>query len=162
MLTPSIDAMGYEIVQIKMIENFGRQTLQVMAERHDQTDMTVEDCTQISRAISALLDVEDPIRDAYDLEVSSPGIDRPLTKFEDFERFAGHDAKVEMKRLTAGQRRFRGRVLGTRGARILLAVATPQGGEQSVELPFDEIERAKLMMSDDLLAATMKKRKMES
>jgi ribosome maturation factor RimP len=162
MLQPSIEAMGYDIVQVRLIDNYGRQTLQVMAERFDHEEMTVDDCAQISRAASALLDVEDPIRDAYDLEISSPGVDRPLTRFEDFERFSGFDAKVEMKRLIAGQRRFRGRLLGTRGPRILIAAATPQGGEQSVELPFDEIDRAKLVMSDDLLAATMKKRKMGS
>ncbi len=141
------------------MDNQGRRTLQVLADHVDGGEMTVDDCTRISRAVSALLDVEDPIREAYDLEVSSPGIDRPLVRLKDFERFAGFDAKLQMKRLIAGQRRFRGRLLGSRGERILLAVATPQGGEQTVELPFVDLERAKLVMSDALLAAALKKRK---
>ncbi len=161
-LQPSVAAMGYDIVQLRMLEVHGRRTLQVMAERLDGEEISVDDCAEISRAVSALLDVEDPISDAYDLEVSSPGIDRPLVKFADFERFAGHEAKLQMKRLIAGQRRFRGRVLGTKGERILLAVKTAQGGEQTVELPFAELDRAKLVLSDALLAETMKRRKMKS
>ena len=159
LLEPPIEAMGYELVQVRLMGNQGRQTLQVLADRGDGGEMTVDDCTRISRAVSALLDVEDPIRDSYDLEVSSPGIDRPLVRLNDFERFAGLEAKLQMKRLIAGQRRFRGRLLGTRGERILMAVATRQGGEQTVELPFEDLERAKLVMSDALLAATLRKRK---
>src|SRR5437762_1305523 len=93
-IEPSLEAMGYALVQVRLNDG-GRKTLSVMAERTDAQPMGVEDCTQISRQVSALLDVEDPISGAYDLEVCSPGIDRPLTKLKDFERFVGQEAKVE-------------------------------------------------------------------
>src|SRR3546814_4087032 len=93
-IAPSLEAMGYELVRVHL-SGAGRLTLQIMAERTDRATMTVEDCAEISRAVSALLDVEDPIAGPYTLEVSSPGIDRPLTPLADFDRFAGFDARVE-------------------------------------------------------------------
>jgi ribosome maturation factor RimP len=119
-----------------------------MAERRDRQPMTVEDCETISRAISAKLDVEDPLPDAYTLEVSSPGIDRPLVRPADYARFAGHVAKVESREPVAGQRRFTGRILAADATALRIATET---GE--VELPIAGILRAKLVLTDELLRA---------
>ena len=102
--------MGYELVRVHYGSGSGRPTLQIMAERLDRQPMTVDDCAEISRNISALLDVEDPLEDAYLLEVSSPGIDRPLIRPADYERFAGFEARLELTRPIEGRRRFRGRI----------------------------------------------------
>lgn len=107
LIAPSLDALGYELVRVQ-INGQTNRTLQIMAERKDRRDMTVDDCAEISRNISAILDVEDPVPGAYDLEVSSPGIDRPLVRRDDFERFAGQVARVETGRPIDGRRRFRG------------------------------------------------------
>ena len=104
LVEPTLDGMGYELVRVR--ESGGDQpTLQVMAERKDRQDMTVDDCAKISRTLSAVLDVEDPISEAYSLEVSSPGIDRPLMRLEDYERFAGFEVKIETKRPLDGHRK---------------------------------------------------------
>lgn len=148
---PTLDGMGYELVRVQMLGT-QRRTLQVMAERRDRRPMTVEDCADISRAVSAVLDVADPIRGAYTLEVSSPGIDRPLVRPEDFERFAGFEAKVETSRIVGGRRRFRGRLVGlspTGDVRM-----TTDDGED-LDLPFAEIDKAKLVLTDDLIAAAL-------
>ena len=146
-IEPSLEAMGYRVVRIAFIGARGA-TLQIMAERTDAAAMTVEDCAEISRAASALLDLADPIASAYTLEVSSPGIDRPLVRPEDYERFAGFEARIELARPLDGRKRFRGRLLGRSdaGARILA-----ETGE--VTLPFDAIARAKLVLTDELVAA---------
>jgi len=141
---PSVEAMGYDLVRVQMVS----ATLQVMAERRDGAAMTVDDCAEISRTVSALLDVADPIPTAYQLEVSSPGIDRPLTRLADFDRFAGFDAKLETKAPVEGRRRFTGVVLGTEGE--MVRVDTETG---PVALPFGSIHRAKLVLNDRLLAA---------
>jgi len=124
------------------------KTMQVMAERLDEAGMTVDDCSAISREISALLDVDDPIQDAYDLEVSSPGIDRPLVKLRDFERFAGFDARVEMFDAVDGRKKFKGKLIGLSGENVEIKM-----GEQRVALPFDGIRRAKLLLTDELIEA---------
>jgi ribosome maturation factor RimP len=149
-IEPSLEAMGYRVVRIAFIGARGA-TLQIMAERTDAAAMTVEDCAEISRAASALLDVADPIASAYTLEVSSPGIDRPLVRPEDYERFAGFEARIELARPLDGRKRFRGRLLGRSdaGARILA-----ETGE--VTLPFDAIARAKLVLTDELVAAAQR------
>ena len=146
-IEPSLEAMGYRLVRIAFI-GARAATLQVMAERVDAAAMTVEDCAEISRSVSALLDVADPIAGAYTLEVSSPGIDRPLVRPEDYERFAGFDARIELAHPFEGRKRFRGRLLGRTayGARLLA-----ETGE--VVLPFDAIHRAKLVLTDELVAA---------
>ena len=146
-IEPSLEAMGYRLVRISFIGARGA-TLQIMAERADEAAMTVEDCAEISRSVSALLDVADPIAGAYTLEISSPGIDRPLVRPEDYERFAGFEAKLELSQPIEGRKRFRGRILGRTplGARLLA-----ETGE--VVLPFEAILRAKLVLSDELLAA---------
>src|SRR5262249_54226098 len=113
-IAPSIEAMGYEIVRVQ-VGSGQRATLQVMVERVDGANMTVEDCAGISRAVSALLDVEDPIPGSYTLEVSSPGIDQPLTRRKDFERFTGFEARLESRTLVDGRRRFRGLLRGLVG-----------------------------------------------
>jgi ribosome maturation factor RimP len=147
MVTPSLEAMGYRLVRVS-VTGGRRTTLQVMAERLDDAAMTVEDCADISRSISALLDVADPIAGAYTLEVSSPGIDRPLVRREDFQRFAGLEAKIELSEPVEGRRRFRGRVLGIEGESVRLLV-----GAATLDLPFAAITRAKLVLTDELIRA---------
>ena len=131
-----------------MINRLGRAPL-LFAERIDGGEMTVEDCASISRALSAIFDVEDPIRGAYTLEVSSPGIDRPLTRAKDFDRFAGHLAKVEMQSVVKGRKRYNGTILGVIDDNVRLAT---ENGD--VELPVDEIVTAKLVITDELIAAS--------
>lgn len=151
LVAPSLDAMGYELVRV-LLQGRQNQTLQVMAERRDRQQMTVDDCAEISRTISALLDVEDPIAEAYTLEVSSPGIDRPLTRPQDFERFAGFEAKVETVQPVEGRKRFRGQVMGLdEESQVRLVVET---GE--IAIPLASIKSAKLVLTDALIAAATK------
>jgi ribosome maturation factor RimP len=177
---PSIEDMGYEIVRLQL-SGGQRPTLQIMADRADGGAMTVDDCADISNAVSALLDVEDPISSAYNLEVSSPGIDRPLTRLKDFERFKGFEARIETEIPLDGRKRFRGVLYGVEGEAVLIALdaktaqapARKPGAKVSAkakaeaeaaaaaaagmivvaEVPFDQIARAKLEMTDELLAA---------
>lgn len=151
LIAPTLDGMGYDLVRVALIGGVGRQTLQIMAERRDRVGMTVEDCADISRAVSAVLDVEDPISSSYTLEVSSPGIDRPLTRLDDFTRFAGFEAKVELSAPVEGRKRFRGRIKGVAGERVLIET---EDGEADV--PFGRIQKAKLVLTDELLAAAAK------
>jgi ribosome maturation factor RimP len=148
LIAPSLEAMGYRVVRVAFTGG-RRATLQVMVERSDEAAMTVEDCATVSHSVSALLDVADPIAGAYTLEVSSPGIDRPLVKREDYERFAGFEAKLELAELRDGRRRFRGRIHGLEGDEVRLDV----DGE-SVLLPLAAITRARLVLTDELIAAT--------
>ena len=138
--------MGYRLVRV-VITSGRRATLQVMAERLDDQPMTVDDCAQISHSVSALLDVADPIPGAYMLEISSPGIDRPLVRTEDYDRFTGFEAKIELARPIDGRKRFRGRLLGTSRGNVRLATETGEA-----ELPLDAVGRAKLVLTDDLIA----------
>lgn len=159
LIEPSIEAMGFKLVQVRIMGGSNRPTLQIMAEPADGSDMDVDDCAEISRTVSALLDVEDPIAGAYLLEVSSPGIDRPLVTPEDFARFSGFEAKLESRRMLAGQRRFNGQLLGERNGKVHIAV-TGLGGEiKEVAIPFADIANAKLVLTDELIQATLKKRK---
>jgi ribosome maturation factor RimP len=146
-IEPSLVAMGYRLVRVAFL-GARRATLQIMAERLDDAPMTVEDCTAISRSVSALLDVADPIADAYMLEVSSPGIDRPLTRPEDYDRFAGFEAKIELGQPLDGRKRFRGRLLGRADDHVRL-----RGESGEVLLPLASIAKAKLVITNDLLAA---------
>ncbi|MBV9521861.1 MAG: ribosome maturation factor RimP [Alphaproteobacteria bacterium] len=147
LIAPSLEAMGYRLVRVAFTGG-RRATLQIMAERRDDAAMTVEDCAEISRNVSALLDVADPIATRYTLEVSSPGIDRPLVSREDFARFAGYEAKVELNTPVAGQKRFRGRLLGLAADAVRIALE-----DREVALPFADIARAKLMLTDALIEA---------
>ena len=150
MIEPSLEGMGYELVRVLMQ---GRQkpVLQIMAERKDGAAMTVEDCADISRQISALLDVEDPIEGEYSLEVSSPGIDRPLTRPKDYETYAGFEAKLETSEPLEGRKRFRGKLLGLDEHGCVKLVA--DGVEWAV--PLTIVKGAKLVLTDELIAAAM-------
>ncbi|HAD85903.1 MAG TPA: ribosome maturation factor RimP [Rhodospirillaceae bacterium] len=147
---PAIEDLGFELVRV-LLSGQRRKKLQIMAEPLDGSAMNVDHCADISRAVSALLDVEDPIDDAYVLEVSSPGIDRPLVKLVDFDRFKGFDARVEMHTGIDGRRRFSGRLLGIADDHVLMDVE-----EGEVRLPYADIQKSKLLMTDELIQAHMK------
>ncbi len=147
MIAPTLEEQGYDVVRVQLTGTKHR-TLQLMAERRDGRAMGVEDCAAISRQVSLLLDVEDPIDGTYDLEVSSPGIDRPLVSMRDFERFSGFDASVDLERPLNGRRKFKGKLLGLEGELVRI-----QAGAETVDLPFKEIRRAKLLLTEELLAA---------
>ena len=149
-IAPTLTDLGYTIVRLQL-QGDRRPILQIMAERLDRKMMDVEDCAIISRAISPLLDVDDPIEEPYSLEVSSPGVDRPLVRAEDFERFAGFEAKVEVAYLIDGRKRFTGRLVGLVDDNVQMLV---DGVAQN--LPFEDIVKAKLVLTDDLLAAASK------
>ena len=151
-IEPSLEAMGYRLVRLMQTGGLQRPTLQIMAERRDEVPMTVDDCAQISRSVSALLDVADPIAGAYTLEVSSPGIDRPLVRPEDYDRFAGFDARIELHQPLDGRKRFKGKLLGCSDDAVRLAAET---GE--VRLPLAAIARAKLILTDELIALAERK-----
>lgn len=143
---PVLEGLGYELVRISLAGG-NRPTLQVMAERADG-GMGVDDCARISRELSAVLDVEDPIASQYVLEISSPGIDRPLTREKDFERFRGFEAKIETRAPRDGRRRFKGRLGGVKEGQIILEL-----DDQSLAFSFDDIQKAKLVLTDELIAA---------
>jgi len=150
-------AAGFEIIRIRFGLADGH-TLQIMAERADGS-MAVEDCEELSKHLSALLDVEDPIPGEYNLEVSSAGIDRPLTRPKDFERWAGFEAKVEMRDAVAGRKRFRGLLQGFEDEEVLLECELEGFTEpQVIGLPFDQIGEAKLVMNDLLIQESLKRR----
>ena len=155
LISPSIDDLGYELVRVQLSGD-GAPTLQIMAERKDRGDMTVEDCAEISRLVSALLDVEDPLPGAYTLEVSSPGLDRPLMRIGDYDRFAGYEARVETRRLIDGRKRFRGRLNGVRGDAIVIDCPGKDGETDEHVIAFADVLRGKLLLSDELIAAAMK------
>jgi len=149
-IEPSIADMGYDLVRVLMTGTT-RPVLQIMIERRDRKPMTVDDCEAVSRAVSALLDVQDPIAQAYTLEVTSPGIDRPLTRAADFGRFAGHEVRIELDRPLDGRKRFRGRLLGREEDAVTVQL---EGAEETVALPLADIRTAKLVLTDELIAAT--------
>jgi ribosome maturation factor RimP len=155
---PVLIANGYQLVRVK-VSGLDGCTVQIMAERPDGT-MKVEDCEIVSRALSPVLDVSDPIDRAYRLEVSSPGMDRPLVRRSDFERFAGHELKVEMAVAINGRRRFRGLLLGVEGetARIRRSDAVP-GEDSEVVLPIEDMSEAKLVLTDALIAESLRRGK---
>lgn len=147
LIAPALEAMGFDIVRV-LLSGGDRLRLQIMAERRADGGMNVDNCAEVSRAVAAILDVEDPIDQAYTLEVSSPGIDRPLTRLADFERFSGFEGRVEMVNPIDGRRRFSGRLRGSRGEAVVLEC---EDGE--VVLPFAGMQKAKLLLTDELIAA---------
>jgi ribosome maturation factor RimP len=155
---PVLVGMGYRLVRVK-ISGLDGCTVQIMAERPDGT-MTVEGCEDVSRALSPVLDVADPIDRAYRLEVSSPGLDRPLVRRSDFVRFAGHQLKLEMAVAIDGRRRFRGLLLGVEGdaARISRDDAAP-GEASEILLPIEDMAEAKLILTDALIAESLRRGK---
>jgi ribosome maturation factor RimP len=155
---PVLQQLGYRLVRIKISGEAGC-TVQVMAERPDGT-MQIEDCEAISRALSPVLDIADPIERAYRLEVSSPGIDRPLVRRSDFERYAGHLVKVEMAVAHQGRKRFRGLLDGVDGDAVRLRRDDAKAGEETdVLLTMEDIAEARLVLTDELIAESMRRGK---
>lgn len=155
-VSPVIEDMGFELVRLRLMGG-NTHTLQIMAER-PEGGIEVDDCAQISNAVSAILDVEDPLPDSYVLEVGSPGIDRPLTRIKDFETYEGYEAKVETSDLIDGRKRFRGVLAGVEGDEVLINIQD-KGEPITVGLQFDWLADAKLMMTDDLIKEMLKARK---
>lgn len=153
LIEPTLHDMGFELVRVLM-SGGQRPTLQVMVERSDRGPVTLDQCAEVSHAISALLDVADPLPGAYRLEVTSPGLDRPLVRRADYERFAGFEARLETELPLEGRRRFRGRLLGIADDQVRLAL--PEG---ETSIPFDAIKKAKLVLTDQLLAAAQTERR---
>ena len=156
--TPVLEGLGYRLVRVR-ISGLAGCTVQVMAERPDGS-MTIEDCETASRALSSVFDVEEPVDRAYRLEVSSPGIDRPLVRHSDFDRYAGHVVKIEMATPIAGRRRFRGLLVGTEGeAARLRHEDAASGDDAEVTLPIAEMAEAKLVLTDALVAESLRRGK---
>ncbi|MDO5529103.1 MAG: ribosome maturation factor RimP [Paracoccus sp. (in: a-proteobacteria)] len=155
-ITPVIEDMGFELVRLRL-QGGKTALLQVMADRPDG-GINVDDCAEISTAISATLDVEDPIEDAYNLEVSSPGIDRPLTRLKDFEAFQGYEARIETNQQIDGRKRFKGVLAGVEGDEVLINIEVG-GDEQTIGLNFDWLADAKLVLTDDLIAEMLRQKK---
>ena len=148
-VTPTLEDMGYELVRIA-VSGKDRPTVQIMADRADGAQITVEDCEEISRALSTVIDVADPMGGAWTLEVSSAGIDRPLTRLKDWKRFAGHRARAEVDEPIEGRKRFSGMVLGADHETAWMRL--DDGSE--VKLPRLRLRRARLVLTDELIAAT--------
>lgn len=151
-VTPTIEGLGFELVRIRLMGG-NTKTLQIMADRPDG-GIDVEDCGKISVAVSALLDVEDPIEEAYHLEVSSPGIDRPLTRLKDFDAWKGYEARIETSELIEGRKRFKGVIAGTEGDEVLIEIE-----EGTIGLKFDWLADAKLILTDELIAEMLRQKK---
>lgn len=159
-IAPIAEELGYELVRVRMTGGQQRPTLQVMAERPDHT-MDVDDCAKLSRAISDAFETDDPFDTEYVLEVSSPGIDRPLTRAKDYVDHAGHVAKFELKAPMEGRKRFRGTLRGMTGDVIAIdAEATHTQPAQQMSVPLHNIAEARLVLTNDLIAADLKRRKL--
>lgn len=151
-ITPVIEDLGFELVRVRLMSGKST-TLQIMADKPGG-GIEVDDCAEISNAVSAVLDVEDPILDEYTLEVSSPGIDRPLTRLKDFDTYEGYEAKIETAELIDGRRRFKGVLAGVEGGEVLINVE-----KGTIGLQFDWLSDAKLVLSDDLIKEMLRQRK---
>jgi ribosome maturation factor RimP len=158
-IEPAVEAAGFKLVRLRLIGGKSK-TLQIMAERPDGT-MNVEGCAELSRALSDFLDAEDPIEGEYNLEVSSPGIDRPLTRLADFTRWAGHEARIELTQADAkGRKRFKGRLLGLDGTDVTLQTdGSKMSDGENLKFPFRAIAEAKLVLTDKLIEEDLKARK---
>ena len=152
LINPIVTDEGFELVRLRLMGS-KEITLQIMVARPDGF-INVDECADLSTAISALLDVEDPIIDTYSLEVSSPGIDRPLTRIKDFEEFEGYDARLETVELIDGRKRFKGTLAGTNGSEIMINV-----DEGTIGLEFEWLAEAKLILTDELIKEMLKQRK---
>jgi ribosome maturation factor RimP len=147
LLDPVAEAAGYEIVRLRLMGGTAARRLQIMAERDDGT-MLVEDCAQLARALNPVLDAADPVAGDYTLEVSSPGIDRPLTRLKDFETFEGFEARLEIDRLAEGRKRFKGELAGIDDGHVAINL---EGEAETALLPFDWLVEAKLVITDALM-----------
>jgi ribosome maturation factor RimP len=155
-VAPVLRGMGFRLVRVRLLGQNGL-TLQIMAERNDGT-MTVEDCEEVSRAVSPALDVADPVEKAYHLEVSSPGIDRPLVRTSDFSAWIGHLAKIETSILVADRKRFKGKIAAAGENDVLIERDVPAYGEEpSVRVPYETIAEARLVLTDDLIRDALSK-----
>ena len=150
-IEPSVNAEGFDLVRVLFSGAEKDNTLQIMVERLDGQNMTSDDCEKLSRSVSALLDVEDVIDSRYLLEISSPGIDRPLVKLADYERFKGREAKIETLLPIDGRKRFKGTLLGTDGEQVVLDFE-----EKEIKIDFSAITKAKLVLTDELLKQMLK------
>ena len=148
LLDPVAEAAGYEIVRLRLMGGNERRRLQIMAERASDGDMVVEDCARLSRALSEVLDAADPISGEYTLEVSSPGVDRPLTRRKDFETYRGYEVRIELDRLAEGRKRFRGQLAGIEDGQVAIDL---EGEEETALVPFAWIVEAKLVLTDELM-----------
>lgn len=147
LLDPVAEAAGYEIVRLRLMGGAHARRLQIMGERPDG-DMNVEDCARLSRAISEVLDAADPISGEYTLEVSSPGIDRPLTRLEDFTAYEGYEIRIELDRLAEGRKRFRGILVGVEDEQVAIDL---EGEAETALIPFAWVIEAKLVLNDELM-----------
>ena len=147
LLDPVAEAAGFEIVRLRLMGVDHRRRLQIMAEQADGT-MLVEDCAALARAVSEVLDAVDPIKDEYTLEVSSPGVDRPLTRLEDFDVYAGHEVRIELDRLAENRKRFKGVLAGVQDGQVAVDL---EGEEETALIPFAWISEAKLVITDQLM-----------
>ncbi|WP_298499117.1 ribosome maturation factor RimP [uncultured Maritimibacter sp.] len=156
---PVIEDMGYELVRLRLMGSTKSNTLQIMADK-PEGGIEVDDLSDITTAVGATLDVEDPIEGEYTLEVSSPGIDRPLTRYKDFDAWNGWLAKIETSELIDGRKRFKGTLAGTEDGEVLIELEGEEGGEPvTIGLTFDLLADAKLVLTDDLIAEMLKARK---
>jgi ribosome maturation factor RimP len=160
MVTPVLIDLGFRLVRVRVLGLDGC-TVQVMAERPDGT-MAIEECEAVSRAISPVLDVANPIDRAYRLEISSPGLDRPLVRRSDFERHLGEVAKVELAVALEGRRRFRGHLVGIDESAVCVRIEDGVDGTADVRLPFNDMAEAKLVMTNDLIAAALRRGKAQA
>ena len=149
LIEPEVESLGYDLVRVAFIGGASDPTVQVMAERPDTRQLTLGDCERISRRLSEMFDADDPIEGSYRLEVSSPGIDRPLTRLRDFDDWKGHEARLKLEPTGQGPKQLSGRIEGTSGDVVMLT--TPAGAR---EVPFDSIASAKLLLTDELIKAT--------
>ena len=157
-IEPSLADLGFRLVRVQLMGRADKQTVQIMAERASG-EFTIDDCETISRQISPLLDTFDPIDEAYQLEVSSAGIDRPLVRRSDFEDWAGYEAKIELKDMLDGRRRFRGIIEGFADGEIRLEVDLDQLGQQVLGLPVELVESARLVLTDELVRESLRRSK---
>ncbi len=148
LLDPVAEAVGYEIVRLRLMGGDQQRRLQIMAERPSDGDMNVEDCARLSRAISEVMDAADPISGEYVLEVSSPGVDRPLTRLKDFQDYEGYEARLELDRMAEGRKRFRGVLAGAEDGNVAIDL---EGEESTALIPFAWIIEAKLVLTDELM-----------
>ncbi|WP_444453802.1 ribosome maturation factor RimP [Rhodobacter capsulatus] len=153
---PTIEGLGFELVRIRM-QGGRHPLLQIMADR-PEGGIDVDDCGAISTAVSAVLDVEDPIEEKYTLEVSSPGIDRPLTRMKDFDVWEGYEARIETDEQIDGRKRFKGILRGTEDDEVLIEIEN-QGEQVTIGLKFDWLSDAKLILTDELIAEMLRQRK---
>ena len=148
LLDPVAEAAGYAIVRLRLMGGDHQRRLQVMAERPADGDMNVEDCARLSRAISEVMDAADPIAGEYTLEVSSPGVDRPLTRLKDFATYEGYEARLELDRMAEGRKRFKGLLAGVEDSAVAIDL---EGEEETAMIPFAWIVEAKLVLTDQLM-----------